>query len=430
MQRRSATLAIYLGLSSLADGWVDRKLNKRLEEGKEHPERIAERRGVASVARPDGKLIWFHAASVGESLSLLELIRQLRTDYSDLAVLITTGTKSAAALLSQRLPGDVIHQFVPVDTKSSVTAFLEHWQPDVAVWTESEFWPRLMTMTRRRSTHMVLINGRISDKTRDGWRWFRAMSRRLLGFFDILLVQDEKAYDSFAAIGAPRDRLHVTGSLKEGSIPLPDDAETRKRLVKKIGARPVWLASSTHEGEEEIVARAHAIAKRRNPELLMILVPRHAERGDEIATQLRADGLKVAQRSGNEDIHSDTDVYLADTMGELGIWYRIAPLSFVGGSLVPVGGHNPFEPAALGSAIFHGPHVSNFLDIYRRLAAGNAAIQVNDAEGLAEALMDAMRPDRAAELAAAAWEVSSEGSGVTERVLDHLRPIFEQAGIR
>ncbi len=428
--RRSATLAVYLGLTSLADGWASRKLAQRLAEGKEHPDRIEERKGVATIARPAGPLVWFHAASVGESLSILELLRRVREDFPNLTLLVTTGTKTSASLMSVRLPKGVIHQFVPVDTKTAVNKFIAHWQPDLAVWTESEFWPRLMTATKRSGAPMVLVNGRISDKSADSWRWFRAMSRRLLSYFDLMLVQTDETRRNFEAIGAASDRLAVTGSLKEGSLPLPDDQNARKDLLKQIADRPVWLAASTHEGEERLAAEAHQIAVRHSPDLLLIIAPRHPERGDAVAADLRAMGMKVAQRSGREFVDSDTDIYLADTLGELGVFFRISPLSFIGGSLVPVGGHNPFEPAALGSAIIHGLHVQNFAETYDRLRAGKATIEVANADELGRAIADAMRPDIAAQLASAAWNVSSEGADVIDQVLDHLTPYLTAAAKR
>lgn len=425
IRRKSGALALYLGFTSVADGWAARKLRARLAEGKEDPDRIDERFGRPKRPRPAGRLAWFHAASVGESLSILELLRQMCGEYPDLAIVVTTGTRSAAALLDARLPRGVIHQYVPVDTKAAVRGFLDHWKPDLAIWTESEFWPRLMVETARRGTPMLLVNGRITEKTRQNWRWFPAMSRSLLHRFALLLVQTDAMRAAFLDIGAPKDRMIVTGSLKEGAVPLPHDEAARKEMLKAIGRRPVWLAASTHDGEEEIVIAAHRMVLRRNPEAILILVPRHPERAGDVRRLLEGSGLKFAQRSAQEEIGTDTDIYLADTLGELGLWYRIAPVSFVAGSLVPVGGHNPFEPAALGSAIIHGPHVYNFADIYTRLFEGKAVICVRTEQELAEAVDECLHADTSATMAAAAWEVSSEGAGVTEHVMAHIRPYID-----
>ena len=427
---RSVAVAAYLGLTSLAAGLVRRWIVRRADSGKEDIDRLPERFGQATVARPDGPLVWFHAASVGESLSIVELIVQIREDYPDVTILVTTGTKSAATLLNSRLPAGTIHQYVPVDIPGAVRGFLDHWKPDLAVWTESEFWPRLMVRTHDRGIPMLLVNGRITDKTRSQWRKLRGAAKSLLGRFDLLLLQNEAMRSAFEDIGAPPARIDVTGSLKEGAVPLPFDETHRKDVVSRIGRRAVWLAASTHDGEEEIVLSAHQTVLRRSPEALLILAPRHPQRAEAVRNLIANAGLGVAQRSLGEPIEAATDVYLADTLGEMGLWYRVAPVSFVGGSLVAVGGHNPFEPAALGSAIIHGPHVFNFEDIYQRLETGSASVSVMDATSLAKAVFDCLHADASAKLAAAAWDVSSEGSGVTDRVISRMRPYLDTISAR
>lgn len=423
----SPALNAYLGATSLLDGWVARKLDARSKAGKEDIERIEERFGHAGVKRPEGPLIWFHAASVGESLSILELIREIIARYPGLNLLVTTGTRTSAQLLSARLPGQVIHQYVPVDTKDAVQRFLDHWQPDLALWTESELWPRLVTQTASRGTKMILINGRISQRSSRRWRFLPGMARHLIGCFCDVLVQDEDMARRYAAIGADADHLHVTGSLKEGAQPLPVDEELLSTLQKAVGQRFVWLAASTHEGEEEIILDAHKALRRRVSNLLLILAPRHPERGDEVAELISATGMSMARRSGGGGLVKRTSVYLADTLGEMGLWYRLSPISFVGGSLTLVGGHNPFEPAALGSAILHGPHIDNFADIYKRLSDAKGSVEVTDEQTLAAAVEMCLRPDRAAALAQAAWDVSSDGSGVTETVMNLIAPHLDQA---
>ncbi len=419
---RSIALAVYLAATAMAGGLVRRKIYQRAKDGKEDPQRIDERFGKASLERQPGKLIWFHAASVGESLSVQGLISEILNEDPDQCVLITTGTKAAAAILGSRLPKRVAHQYVPVDTPKAVNSFLDHWKPDVAVWTESEFWPRLMVETHKRNIPMLLVNGRITVETRNRWRKLRGMARAMLSRFDLLMVQNDAMEGHFKAIGAPADRLVVTGSLKESAIPLPFDPVARKDVVSQIGRRVVWLAASTHRGEEVKALEAHKSVLRRSPEALLILAPRHPDRSEEVAQLIADSGLSVSQRSLKQRIDASTAVYLADTIGEMGLWYRIAPVSFVGGSLEPIGGHNPFEPAALGSAIIHGPHVENFDDIYARLKSGNAALEVEDEATLADAVYECLHADRSASLAAAAWDVSSEGAGVTNTVMDLMRP--------
>lgn len=417
-RRDPALLRLYLFGSRRAGPLARRHLARRQAKGREHPERLPERMGVPGLARPEGPLVWFHAASVGEAASLLELLRRLERAHPGLTCLVTTVTLTSQEYLVDRLPDGSLHQFAPVDVVPWIDAFLDHWRPDVAVWTESEFWPAMLSRVSARGTPMLLINARISNRSYRRWRRMRRVARAMLGRFDRILAQDDLAGEQLTALGAPADRLEVAGTLKEGAAPLTHDEAERARLARALAARPVWLAASTHEGEEAAALDAHLAARKVFPMLAMILAPRHPARGDALAETLRGLGLNVAQRSKGEPFGGDTDVYLADTLGEMGLWYRIASVSFIGGSLVEVGGHNPFEPALLGSAILHGPHVRNFAEGYARLAAADAAIEVADPAGLGEALADTLQPDRAARMAAAGWETCSSGAAVTDKVLE------------
>lgn len=413
-------------------GLFERVLKRRLAAGKEDTARIGERRGVASRPRPDGPLVWFHAASVGESLSLLELTRRLGEDDPELHIMVTTGTVTSAELMASRLPDHAFHQFIPLDAQPWVERFLDHWKPDLAVWTESEIWPNLVIETDARNIPMLLVNARMSKRSYDRWRFgLKGAVRNLLGRFRAAHVQDAITAGYLGRLGLPSDRMEVTGTLKEGAAALPHNEQERAEFASWLGGRPVWLAASTHEGEEAPVLAAHAKALRNNPRLLLILAPRHPQRGDEVEALLQAEGLSYVRRSRDEVVDADTQVYLADTLGEMGLWYRIAPISFLGGSLTQVGGHNPFEPAALGSAILHGPHVSNFADIFKRLTDAQAARQVAGADELAQAVNFLLSPDRAAMMANAAWEVSSAGANVTDRtadlIFDWLDPVERDA---
>ncbi len=425
---RSITLGLYLVWSARGGkGFAERKLRERLAEGKEDAARIDERRGIAGRARPDGPLIWFHAASVGESVALLELIRNMLEDRGDLSILVTTGTVTSAGVMADRLPERAFHQYLPLDARPFVRRFLDHWRPDVAVWTESELWPTLICETKARAIPMVLLNARMSKASHDRWRFLRGMARSLLQRFDRALVQDSLTEIYLRRLGLPIERMEVTGTLKEGAAALPVKSAELATMRAEIGGRPVWVAASTHPGEEEMVLEAHRIAIRTNPRLLLILVPRHPNRGDEIAALLDAGGWAYTRRSIGEGPEAEAPVYLADTMGELGLWYRLAPVSFVGGSWEPIGGHNPFEPASLGSAILHGPYVTNFVDIYQRLTEARAARLVSAPQTLAEAVDDLLSPDRAAAMAHAAWEVVSSGADVTERAKAVLLDMLDAA---
>ena len=423
----SLGLGAYDVFARLGERMGQRALDKRMGQGKEDPERVGERMGYTEVARPDGPLVWFHAASVGESLSVLDLIRRIERRWPELHVLVTTGTVTSAQLMVSRLPEGAIHQFYPLDFRASVTRFLDHWKPDLVLWTESEFWPTMLDQVKRRGTPLILLNARISEKSAKVWRWAPSAGKQIVRKFDMIMTQDQATRDRLLRMGALPDCVEVTGSLKDSAAPLPHDETQRKRLSARLGATLVWCAASTHPGEEAVVAQAHRLARRGAPNLALILVPRHPDRGPQIASDLADDGWRVGLRSAGDEIGENVEIYVADTLGELGLWYRLCPVSLVGGSLVPIGGHNPFEPAALGSAIVHGPHISNFAEAYRQLHSAGAAVEVQGAVDLAAAISDLLRPDRAAVMATAAWDLSSAGAGTLDRVLSLLTPVVTAA---
>lgn len=415
--KRSFALWCYYQLMRRADRHVERRLRSRLLMGKEDPERLEERLGISLAERPTGYLIWFHAASVGESLSLVELIKRISSSQPDYNFLITTGTITSAKLILSRLPSNAVHQYIPVDTPKAVEKFLDRWRPSLAIWTESEFWPNLISFTSARDIPMILINARISEKSYRRWRFFKKSLKNLIEKFNYSLIQDEKTVKYFSKIGISSNNFELTGTLKEGSAALPYSETEQVEISKQILNRPVWLAASTHEGEEKLIAAAHRHASKASQGLLLIIVPRHPERGLEIASILAKENFKICLRSKKDKISSDTQIYIADTLGELGLWYRVAPVSFVGGSFVPIGGHNPFEPAALGSAILHGPYVENFKEIYNRLNVAGAAVKIEEASELGVKLIETLSPENAAKLAQSAWEVSSNGAEITDRAI-------------
>ncbi len=423
---RSPLLSIYLFASARLAPLLRIWLARRARRGKEDPARLPERFGFPGMLRPDGPLVWFHAASVGEALSILELVGRIGALRPGLRFVVTTGTVSSAALMGRRLPPSACHQFMPVDLVPAVRRFLAHWRPDLAVWIESEIWPATIVETDAARVPLVLVNARLSPASARRWGWAPGMIADLLGRFRLILAQDEQTAARLRALGA--GRVDVTGTLKEGSAPLPHDEAERQRLAAAFDDRPLWLAASTHPGEEVLVAEAHRAVRRQIPRAVLVLVPRHPERGLEIAHMLTLDGWQVARRGAGERPGPDTQIYLADTLGEMGLWYRLSPVSFLGGSLVPAGGHNPFEPAALGSAIIHGPEVQNFADGFRRLSAARAARRVADAQGLAQAVAVTLAPEEAARMAAAAWDLFSAGAEVTDRVVAALFPLLPGPG--
>lgn len=417
-------LALYRAVTGLGGPAIRAYLALRRARGKEDRERFGERLGVAGCARPGGPLVWAHAASVGESLSLLPLIERLVKAWPGLNVLVTTGTVTSAQMIAGRLPENGFHQFIPVDRVPYVRRFLDHWRPDLALWAESEFWPNLIVETQARKIPMALVNGRVSPRSFAGWRRFRGLIRTLLGGFRLCLAQTEADAARLRALGAGNAKY--VGNLKFSVPPLPAAEAELKKLRDALGARPRWLAASTHAGEEAMAARVHRKLKPHHAGLLTIIVPRHPDRGPEIAAALASDGLAVARRSSGDKVRPDTDIYVADTMGELGLFYRLAGVAFMGKSLVPLGGQNPIEAARLGCAIVHGPHMMNFEDIAERLRTLNAARQVDDeatlAATVAALLADGKERDR---MAATAEAFAVAEAGAVDAVVAELRPFIQ-----
>ena len=419
-------LAAYLALSSVAGPAGRHVLRRRLGRGKEDPARANERFGRPSLPRPEGPLVWLHAASVGEALSILKLVKTLGEIRAELQFLVTTGTVSSSKVLGSRLPARTRHQFIPYDLRRGVRRFLDHWRPAIGVWTESELWPALICETHARGVPMIYVNARMSAASHRRWRRFPGVSGALLGRFRKALVQDAETAGFLVSLGLPEERMEVTGTLKGGADALPCDNEELARLARRLDGRRVWLAASTHPGEEEIVAAAHASAAERVRGLFLIVAPRHPERGQQAADRLRESGIPATLRSDGKLPGDSDSAYIADTLGELGLWFRLAFASFMGGSLFDVGGHNPYEPAALDSAIIHGPHVRNFAEIYKRFGEAGGAIQVDSAGGLADAVVRLANPEAAARFAHAAGEACSRDDGATARAAEVVLSFLPQ----
>ena len=418
----------YRALTMLAAPAVRLLLARRAGRGKEDPARLGERLGRPGLPRPAGPLVWLHGASVGEALSILPLVARL--GGRGLSVLVTTGTVTSGQLMAERLPPGALHQYVPVDLPSAVARFLDHWRPDAAIWVESELWPNLVLGAAARGVPMALVNARMSEASRRGWSRAPGLARALVGAFSTIQAQSREDAERFASLGARE--VGVPGNLKAASEPLAADPAALAALAAAIGDRPRWLAASTHQGEERLAALVHRRLAPRHPGLLTVVVPRHPARGGEIAAEAAALGLSVARRSAGASPGPDVDLYLADTLGELGLFYRLAPLSFVGNSLNPGGGgHNPLEPARLGATILSGPRVHNFADAFAALAAADALVAVADEEELAASLDRLLRdPAEASRRAEAAGRVAAADSDVVDRVLIGLAPILEPLGGR
>jgi 3-deoxy-D-manno-octulosonic-acid transferase len=400
-------------------------LQRRCRRGKEDRLRLAERRGIASGARPPGPLIWIHGASVGEATAVLQLIERLLETRPELEVLVTTGTVASAQLLKKRLPARARHQFVPIDLPGWIRRFLDFWRPDMALWVESELWPNLVLATHARGVPMMLINARLSARSFRRWQRWPGLIRPVLGAFAQCLAQDDKQARRLRRLGAKN--VVAIGDLKAAGHRLPVDQAQLQRLRQEIGRRPLWLAASTHQGEEEAAAEVHATLAAKYSGLMTIIAPRHPVRGDAVAAMLARSGLRVARRGYGEPITPETDIYLADTMGELGLFYRVAEIAFIGGSIVRNGGHNPFEAARLDCAILHGPDISNCAAMTAALAEAGAAQMVDDAEELATAVSLLLSDPRlCAARRAAAMRVAAQGETILDAVLTRLAPWLDR----
>src|SRR5437763_5018634 len=418
-ERLPVTLRGYRRLAAAATPLTSILLAKRLQRGKEHPVRIGERRGEPAVARPPGPLIWTHGARVGEMLALMPLVERLRE--KDFSVLMTSGTVTSAKLAERRLPPGVIHQFVPIDAPKFIARFLEHWRPNLALFSESDLWPNLIVESTGRGIPLILVNARLSERSFHRWRYAPGTIAALLRRFDLCLAQSALDADRYAHLGAPR--IDVTGNLKLDVPAPPRDGAKLRAMQAAIAGRPLIAAASTHAGEEALIIDAHRRLRHSFPGLISILAPRHPERGSQISELARLAGLSVTTRSSGQLPHRGTEVYIADTIGELGLLYRLAPMVFIGGSLVRHGGQNPIEAAKLGAAILHGPHVWNFAEIYAALDEARGAERVTDAGKLTVRLgawmTDAAERTRASQAALRTVELLG---GALERTLAALEP--------
>ncbi|MGG5817659.1 3-deoxy-D-manno-octulosonic acid transferase [Falsiroseomonas sp. HW251] len=401
-------------------------LARRARRGKEIAARLPERRGEGA-ARPAGRLFWLHAASVGETVSLLPVIEAMAARDPALSLLVTTGSVTSAELLARRVPkaiaSRVIHRFAPLDVPAWAARFIRDWRPDAGAFVESELWPNLLAAAAARGVPMALVNARMSARSAARWARLPGLLRETLGRFRLVLARSEEDGARLAAFGIAAP---CWGDLKAAAPPLPADPAALAALKRAVGERSVLLAASTHPGEDGAVIAAHrALAAERT--LLTVIVPRHPERGLAVAAAAEAAGLATARRNAGEPPGRDIAVYVADTLGELGLFYRLADAAFVGGSLVPHGGQNPLEPARLGCAMAFGPYMGNFAEPVARLLAAGGAVRVPDAATLAETLRDMLWvPGRARALADAAAAVADRDTGLPGRVagalLDLLPP--------
>lgn len=412
-------------LAPLAPVWLQRRAAK----GKEEPARLPERFGHSTRERPEGGLVWLHGASVGESLMLLQIVRRLGEERENLSFLITTGTATSAALVEKRKGPRTQHQYIPLDAPAHAERFLDHWRPDLAVFAESEIWPNLIQEAAGRGIPLALVNARMNAATLD--RWARRAPRtaeRLFNCFRWIGAADEVTAAGLS--GLTGRHIDCAGNLKLDAEAPPVDLDALTAVQAMTAGRPAWLAASTHEGEEEIALAAHARLLAEQKDALLILAPRHPERRDAVIRAIRESGLSHALRSRGDEPSAATAVYLADTLGELGLFFRAAPVSLIAGSLAEgIGGHNPVEAAQCGCALIAGPHAASFADLYAQLDAAGGVARVRDAGELALAVSTLLSDDGARRSRVeAASSVVEAARGAMDRTLDALRPLLPARG--
>ena len=423
----SPGLFLYRTMTRAVAPLVPLLLRRREARGKEDPARLSERFGIASRARAGGPLVWLHGASVGESLSILPLVSRLLAATPGLHVLVTTGTVTSATLMAERLPAGAFHQYVPLDHPDYCARFLDYWRPDLAVWIESEFWPNLIMAAHGRGIPLALVNARITARSAHNWRHAPAFIAGLLSRFSLIMAQDRASAARLRELGA--EQVLEPGNLKHDAPMLARDEAELARLETAIGVRTVWIATNTHEGEERMAGEVHAALAEAHPGLLTIIVPRHPARGSAIATELAAMGLSVARRSAGEAIAPATQVYLADTLGELGLFYSLSDIVFVGGTFDETGGHNPFEAARFGCALLAGPSDFNFAEAFAGFEGAGGMRRVADVAGLAGAVSRLLGDEAERKrMGAAAMRFASEDSRATDRTLAALAALLPAGG--
>ena len=413
------SLALYQlatqGLSPLAPAL----LRQRAAAGKEDLARLNERLGKPARARPAGQLVWLHGASVGESLSLLPLAKSLRATRPDLGLLFTSGTVASAELMRRRAPDDAIHQFAPLDTPSAVAGFLSHWRPTVGVLAESDIWPNLVLEAHAQGVKLALVSARLSEASLAGWARFPSAARRLFGAFDLVLAQDANSGVRLAQLGARRDGEL---NLKLAGDALPVDGVSLRDAREALGQRPLLLAASTHPGEDEGVLQAFETVMAHPSSPLLVIAPRHPTRGGDIVALARTRGLEVARRSLDEGVTPLTQVLVADTLGELGLWFRLARLALIGGSILPgIGGHNPLEAARLSCPFVSGPHVENWRPVFAALEQAQAVLYVSGATDLGDAFRTALNhPEADRARAERAFRLASTEDGALQAAASQI----------
>ncbi len=407
------------------------RLKAAREAGFEHPSRWRERLGEDSRPRPDGALVWIHVGDEQTALDFVPLIARIRLDRDELNFLLTTHIFDPDEPLAKVLPEGCIHAYLPDQDYPGLETFLTHWNPDVCLWADASLKTRIIEKTAGHGIAMFIANISMPDESQNKLRWFPGVARKTLRPFQKMLTVDGRSARNLKKLGIETNRIEVLGIVHEGPPPLDCVQQERDDMAQQLAARPVWLAVGISQDEEDPVIISHRKVSRRSHRLLLILVPDDPSHGPDLARSLEKKGWVVGLRSDEQDIAPDTQIYIADIEGELGLWYRLAPISFLGQTMEPVTDkrRDPYQATALGSAVLHGPYLGAYAQHYSRLHAAGAARQVHDEESLTSELEYLSTPDKVAEMARAAWEVSTSGAEVSDRIIDLITTALDERGI-
>lgn len=407
------------------------RLERALAQGREHPRRYGERLGQGNAERMKGPLIWLHSHTENDALELLALIDRLRLERVELNFLLTTTDFDPDTPLAGQMPERCIHQYLPYEEGPGLGNMLDHWRPDICIWSAPDLNSAVIEALGAREIPAFWVNATMPDDKRHKLRWFPGAARKLLGHFSRILVVDGRSVRNLRRLGVVSEQMEVLGRLMVGAPPLECVESERERLAGLLMTRPVWMAAQATQAEEAMIIGAHRHISRRAHRQLLILNPALAAHGGELAARLEQEGWVVALRSKDQEPTEDTQIFVADREDELGLLFRLAPITYIGQTMAgsqsnPV---DPFQAAALGSAVLHGPQTGVFSPRFARLRNAGAAREICSEKELAMELEYLLAPDKVAEMAQAAWDVSTKGAEVTDRVCELVHDMLDARGI-
>jgi 3-deoxy-D-manno-octulosonic-acid transferase len=426
--RGNILLKIYQIFSTIILPFLFFYILNRKKKSKEHPHRFLERFAITKIAKPQNcQLFWVHAVSVGESNSAWILIENLLKFSPNISILFTSTSTTSAQIIEQKIlqnelfKNRIIHQFLPVDSYFIVQKFLNHWKPRACIFVESEIWPNFIYCASKKAILSFLINARISQKSASQWLLLKKLGFNIFDYFSTIFAQSLQ--DKNLLQNLTKNNIFYEGNLKSQNSKLEVDEQKLQELKTQIGSRKIWLCASTHEGEEGLILSTHQRLKKQFPDLLTIIVLRHPNRAGEVCELLR--DMKFSQRSKNKNIIESTEIYLVDSLGELGIFYSLVNFTFIGGSLLEIGGHNPFEAIQLNCAVITGSQVFNFAEIYADLQQKNACEIVKNSDELYEIVQKFLQnPELILPYASNAKQAIETSQNTSQKIIEKLDSIL------